>query len=508
MNDLLRKFTAFIFVAVFLLGGCSVQLAGSDDDSQAIRYGIASMPQNLDPRFATDASSERINQLLYARLVNFNEALLPVPGIADWQQTDDFSYIFRLKPERLPFSNGVPVTAKDVVATYRFVLDRKSLSPHRQSLSMIESVQRVDDETIKFHLKQPDPLFPAYLQLGIMPASTVSDKKPDEKPDENVLQGSGEFELISKKQNRLTIQRRSDKQIVIFDMVKDPTVRVLKLINGEIDLLQNDLSPEMVAYLRQTEGIKSLQRRGHNFSYIGFNLNDRYTGDKRIRKALAHAINRAEIIQYVFQGAASRAESVLPGSHWAGHDQLQAYPFNPDKARQILSGLGYGPENPLQLTYKTSTDPFRIKLATVIQHQLKAVGIEMVIKSYDWGTFFGDIKGGNFQMYSLSWVGINTPDIFNYVFHSESLPPEGANRGRYVSSQVDSLLATAKKSSNLEQQKSYYRQIQEIVHSDLPYIPLWYEDQIAFTAEDIQGYRLSANGNYLSLNDIQRSKSH
>ena len=508
MKQIHGHLSVVFFLIAFLLSACNSQQTNNPLEITPIRFGIATMPQNLDPRFATDASSERINQLLYARLVNFDQSLLPVPGIADWQQLNALTYLFHLKPERLPFTNGQPVTANDVVATYKFVLNKKNLSPHRQSLALIDSVRLVDNDTVEFKLKHADPLFPAYLQLGILPASINANASRENQENSQQPVGSGQFALAFKKQNRLSIKRRSDKQTVIFEQVKDPTVRVLKLINGEIDLLQNDLSPEMVAYLKNQQGINSLQTKGQNFSYIGFNLQDKDTSELKLRQALAHAINRDEIIRYVFQLSASPAESILPESHWAGHDQLASYSYNPELSRQYLKQLGYGPNNPLKLTYKTSTDPFRIKLATVIQHQLKAVGVELLIKSYDWGTFFGDIKSGNFQVYSLSWVGINTPDIFKYVFHSGSLPPDGANRGRYFSKQVDTLLENIEQSSTLEQQKRYYAQIQEIVHSDLPYIPLWYEDQIAFTASDIQGYRLSPNGNYLSLNDIQRSKIH
>ncbi len=488
-------------IPILLLSGCSDK---QEIDQEAIRFAIATMPQNLDPRFATDAVSERINQLLYARLVNFDESLLPRPGIADWQQLDSLTYVFDLKPDRMSFANGEPVTAVDVVATYEFVLDKNNVSPHRQSLSVIESVDAIAGDRVEFKLKFPDPLFPAYLQLGIMPAGIAGQKQI---AVENLV-SSGTFSLVSKKQGRVVIKRRSDDQVVVFEQVKDPTVRVLKLLNGEVDLMQNDLAPEMMAYLKKQNGIKNLRRKGQNFSYIGFNLEDNDTSKHRLRKAIAHAINREEIIRYVFQSSASPAESILPSSHWAGHQELNGYAYKPELSRRTLQELGYDFNNPLRLVYKTSTDPFRIKLATVIQNQLKAVGIELEIKSYDWGTFFGDIKSGNFQMYSLSWVGINTPDIFKYVFHSKSLPPDGANRGRYKSSRLDNLLDQAQKATSLEQQKLLFHQVQEIVHSDLPYIPLWYEDQVAFAAEDIHGYKLSPNGNYLSLNDIRRSKTH
>jgi peptide/nickel transport system substrate-binding protein len=158
------------------------------------------------------------------------------------------------------------------------------------------------------------------------------------------------------------------------------------------------------------------------------------------------------------------------------------------------------------LVYKTSSDPFRIRLATVIQSQLQAVGIETNLRSYDWGTFFGDIKAGNFQLYSLSWVGLRTPDSFRYIFASDAVPPRGANRGRYASERVDRLLRMAEQAPSLAQQAVYYRQIAERLHADLPYVPLWYEDQYAVQGRRVSGYTLSPDGNYDGLRTMQLKK--
>jgi len=99
-----------------------------------------------------------------------------------------------------------------------------------------------------------------------------------------------------------------------------------------------------------------------------------------------------------------------------------------------------------------SFDPFRIRLATILQQQLAEAGIQVTVSSYDWGTFFGDIKAGRFQLYSLAWVGIKSPDIFRYAFHSDALPPAGANRGRFSDVQVDHLIDAAMQQVNPQRQ--------------------------------------------------------
>ena len=128
----------------------------------------------------------------------------------------------------------------------------------------------------------------------------------------------------------------------------------------------------------------------------------------------------------------------------------------------------------------------------------------MALQSYDWGTFYGDIKAGRFQLYSLAWVGIKTPDIFRYAFHSESLPPEGANRGRLSDAAVDRLIETAEHGRDLDAQAAAWREVQARLLEILPYVPLWYEDHVYAIRNDLLGYRLARDGNYDSLHDIYR----
>jgi peptide/nickel transport system substrate-binding protein len=470
-------------------------VACQETEDHTIRMGLATAPLNLDPRFAADATSERINRLLYQRLVEFDSESMPKPGIADWKVITPRHYRFTLNNQTMTFSHGRLLNSADVIATYRQVLDPANASPRQASLKLITSLDKIDDKTLDFHLNRADPLFPAYLTLDILPAELIEQGHDFGR----YPVGSGPFTLTSWPQpGELHLRRRADGQKFEILSVNNPTVRVLKLLRNEIDLLQNDLSPELIGYLQTHNGVKVDRRPGSNYTYIGFNLQDPLTGDQRIRRAIAHAIDREAIIKWVMQGAARRAESLFPPEHWAS-SVLEPYQYDPQQAVRILSGMGYNAEKPLQLIYKTSSDPFRIRLATVIQSQLKAVGIDVDLRSYDWGTFFGDIKQGNFQLYSLSWVGIRTPDIYRDIFASVSLPPKGANRGRYVNKQVDQLLQRLEQVDSLSQQAVLYHQIEAQIHRDLPYIPLWYEHQIAAQGSRVSGYHLIADGNYDGL---------
>ncbi len=492
-------------VTRWLLLWASMSLvACSPPHSDAIHFGLASAPDNLDPRFATDASSERINRLLYAQLVDFDQRARPIPALATWERLAALHYRFHLREPGRSFHNGERLSAADVAATYRSVLAPDSGSPHRGTLSMIERIEVLDEDTLDFFLNRADLLFPAYLSLGILPASSIeSGLTFHHQPV-----GSGPFRFAAWPQaGRLELVRTRDGQRMVFEEVQDPTMRVLKLLRGELDLLQNDLPPELLAHLETREGIAVARTRGGNFAYLGFNLADPDTGRWRVRRAVALAIDRQAIIRHVFQDAARPASALLPPEHWAGAANLAVLRRDLPQARALLREAGYdAADNPLRLSYKTSSDPFRLRIATVLQQQLAEAGIVVDIQSYDWGTFYGDIKAGRFQMYSLAWVGVKSPDIFRYVFHSESLPPGGANRGRLNEARVDALIGRALGAGTLSEQAVLYAELQALLLDRLPYVPLWFEDQFFAARADIRGYRLDVHGDYDALLDTARDK--
>lgn len=484
-----------LLVLSALLSGCA------QEPRDELRFGLSSMPVTLDPRYATDAASTRVARLIYRRLVEFDDSAMPSPGLAHWQQISPTHYRFILDTPRVSFSDGSPLTAADVKATYDSVLDPATASPHRISFENVAGIEIEGEDIVDFHLHRPDPLFPGRLGLGIMPREPLARSHPFNRE----AIGSGPFEVLAwPAEGELQLRRRSDGERFAFILVPDPTVRVLKVLRGEIDMLQNELPPELVTYLRGRKEVRVSESEGATFAYLGFNLRDAVTGRHEVRRAIAHALDREAIIRYVLGGTARPAGAILPPEHWAGVAGLDGVPYDPLLSRRLLAALGYGEPGSLKIVYKTSTDPVRVRLATVIQRQLAEVGVDVELRSYDWGTFYGDIKAGNFQMYSLSWVGVKLPEIFRYAFHSGSLPPAGANRGFFVNTAADRLIEEAEAAPEPDGQIEPLRRLQRRLLDELPYVPLWYENQIFVARADIQGYQLAADGNYDSLARVSR----
>jgi len=493
-----------VVALILLLLSLSFLSSCSSPDNGALRFGLSKMPVTLDPRFATDATSSRINRLLYQRLVDFDEASMPAPSLATWQVISPLHYRFRLNAERASFSNGDLLSSADVKATYEFILDGDNASPHRLSLDRyIKRIEVDGNEIVDFYLKKPDLLFPGRLGIGILPGKLIKSKHAFNRSPI----GSGGYQMeVWPDDTHLRLKRRSDGKLLEFIEVKDPSVRVLKLMRGEIDMMQNDLPPELIRYLSDEPGVNITHGAGSNFAYLGFNLQDEFTGIEKVREAISLALDRDSIIKYVMGESARPANALLPPDHWAGAPQLHQIGYDPAAATALINELGYSVEKPLHLTYKTSSDPFRLRLATVIQQQLSEVGIKVELKSYDWGTFYGDIKAGRFQMYSLMWVGIKLPDIFRYVFHSSAIPPEGANRGRFIDDETDRLIETAEAAASIEEQAQLYAELQAHLLNELPFVPLWYEDHVFIARDHVAGYTIARDGNYDGLLNVGKAE--
>ena len=490
-----RTFVFYLLATLIFISACS------QEDNHAIRFGLESAPVTLDPRFSTDATSYRITRLIYRSLVDFDDNFQFIPDLANWEMLNPKHYRFTLGNIGRKFHHGERLTADDVKATYDYVLENKNASPHRGSLVVIKSIEVVDDDTVDFILQHPDPLFPGRLVIGILPAALIESDHPFNRQPI----GSGPVELQDwSSDGDLLLKRQSDNQLFNFITVKDPTVRILKLLRGELDIIQGDIPREMLSWLEKQDKSHIEKARGNTFTYMGFNMADPVTSHLPVRQAIAHAINRAEIIEHVMGNTARLAGAMLPPEHWSGNTELSGVAFDPEEAKRLLKLAGFDENHPLEIVYKTSNNPFRVRLATIIQYQLKQVGIQVEVRSYDWGTFYGDIKAGRFQMYSLSWVGLKIPDIFRYVFHSTSLPPNGANRGRFKDAIADAMIEAAESKQDLTEQAKLYQDLQAYLHEQLPYIPLWYEDNILVTSKDISGYALASDGNYDGLLTVKR----
>src|SRR5215472_16170446 len=238
---------------------------------------------------------------------------------------------------------------------------------------------------------------------------------------------------------------------------------------------------------------------GTRLAYLAFNLRDPILGNVQVRQAIAYALDRQPMIKYLWRNQAQPARSILPVQSWAYNGAVPAYEHDPEKARQLLDAAGYSAVNGVRfhITMKTSTDPNTRMMVAVMQQQLREVGIALDIRSFEFATFFSDVQHGAFQMYGLRWIGGNEdPDIFEYAFHSSKFPPNGANRSHYSNPQVDALIDQARREVDPAKRKPLYTEVQQILAQDLPYVNLWYLDNVLVRSNRVRGIKLNPAGNF------------
>jgi peptide/nickel transport system substrate-binding protein len=271
---------------------------------------------------------------------------------------------------------------------------------------------------------------------------------------------------------------------------------------GSADVESNVLTMDMVHALSGSPNLRVSTGPGARVDYLNFNVQDPALRDGRVRQVIAFAIDRPALLAALWRGHAHLANTLLPPGHWAGapNADLTQYPHDAARALQLLDAAGLKPDVHgirLHLTMKTSTDETTRLEAQAMQAELRAIGIDLSLRSTEFGTFYSDITKGAFQMYLLRWIGSNEdPDIFHYSYATESFPPRGANRGHYSTPRIDALLQAAASTIDEATRRQDYLQIQQILAADLPTIPLWYPDNIVIHSARLTNLTLDPGGSF------------
>jgi peptide/nickel transport system substrate-binding protein len=464
---------------------------------------IESSPTNLDPRVGLDAQSERIDDLIFDDLLARDAHLNVAPGLAErWEIPDPLTYIFHLH-QGVKFHDGRPLTARDVKWTFDSLLQGKIRSAKASFYQFVDQIDARDDYTIIFHLKEPFATLLWNLSDGAM--GIVPYGSGDEISRRPI--GSGPFRFISAEPDKEVVLAVNDEywgekahlQHVRFIVVPDATTRALELRKGSADIAINALTSDMVLTLERDPNLVVLRAHGTVLAYLAFNLRDPILRDERVRRALAYAIDRRPFLEYLLRGFARPANSILPPESWAYNGDVPEYNHDPARARQLLEQAGYREVNGVRfhLTMKSSTEESTRLMAAVLQQQLRQVGIALDIRTFEFATFFSDVTHGLFQLYSLRWIGGNEdPDIFEYLFHSSKFPPNGANRGYFSDPRIDALVDQARQELDQNIRKQLYAEIQRTLADELPYINLWYFDNVLVHSKRVRNLTLNSSGNY------------
>lgn len=496
----LRRWGIFVLLsALFPVLSCARR-----PDPNTLVMIIESSPTNLDPRVGIDAQSERIDNLIFDDLLARGDDLNVAPGLAEkWDIPDPLTYIFHLH-HGASFHDGRPLTSRDVKWTFDSLLEGRIRSTKSAVYKYVDHIDAPDEDTVVFHMKEADSTLLWNLSDGAMGVV------PYGSGDEMTLHpiGSGPFKFVSAETDREVVLERNQNYWggapklarVRFAVVPDETTEALELRKGSGDITINSfLTPDTIVALARDPHLTVEQGAGTRLAYLAFNLRDPILSNVRVRQAIAYALDRQPMIAYLWRNQAQPARSILPVQSWAYNGDVPAYEHDPEKARQLLDAAGYSAVNGVRfhITMKTSTDPNTRMMVAVMQQQLREVGIALDIRSFEFATFFSDVQHGAFQMYGLRWIGGNEdPDIFEYAFHSSKFPPNGANRSHYANAQVDALIDQARREVDPAKRKPLYAEVQQILAEDVPYVNLWYLDNVLVRSNRVRGIKLNPAGNF------------
>ncbi len=498
-----RKAALALVVAAALVGGCSRSAPAKPPGF--IQVDIETSPTAMDPRFATDAISSRINELVFDSLVRIDRNGRFVGDLAESvERPTPTTLVFHLR-RGVRFGNGRELTARDVKFTYDSIFAPDSVSPKRAAMAQLSSLETPDDHTVVMTTAYPYAPALDFARQGIVPAGTPL----PEHSAATAPAGTGAFEVSSYARDEQVILVRNpyrpappeSPRGIIFKIVPDPTVRTLELAEGVCDVAENNIEPDVLPYLARDRAIDVERTPGTSYQYLAFNFRDPRLRDLRVRRAIASAIDRPAIVDSLMRGTARIASGMLSPESWAYDADVTTWPYDPARARRLLDQAGYpagrGGMRALSLVYKTTPD--RRQLGEVLQAMLARVGIRLEIRTNEWATFYGDIQRGDFDLTSMNWVGINDPDHYYMVFDSHMTPPHGFNRGFYDNPEMDRLVEQGARTLDPAARRAIYARVQQLAATDLPYVSLWWLDNVAVMNRRIGGFEPYPNGSLRSL---------
>jgi peptide/nickel transport system substrate-binding protein len=504
-------------IAAVLIGVLAAAVAGcgsSSGGNSVIIRGTTDQPVSYDPAGAYDLPSYDVIYAIYQNLMTIPAGQsTPVPEAAskcDYTDNSNQTYECTLKPN-LKFSDGSPLTSKDVVFSFERNVKIDDPAGGASLLANMKSVSAPDSKTVVFHLKAPDATWPFVLTTGS--AAIVPDTYPPNKlqPSNNVI-GSGRYALQSYDPGTQTVLTKSDSYTgsdpakndkVIIQYYKTSSDLALALKNGEVNIAYRSLSPTDLDSLKNQSGIQIVSGNGIEIRYLVFNenLQPGATAAQKlaIRQAVAYTVDRQAIASRVYDGTVQPLYSMVPqGLKYATEPFKTQYGASPDvaKAKQVLQQAGVKTPVPMEIWYTPSHyGPVSADEYAEIKSQLDDSGLfDVTLKSTEWNQYSTAAFTDKYPIYQLGWFP-DYPDADDYTasFYSK----DSFLNDHYSNPEMEKLLAQEKATTNDSQRAKAFSQIQDIGAKDAPTIPIWQGKQIAAAQDDIHGIELTFDPSFI-----------
>lgn len=488
-------------------------------------YCSEGSPESFNPQLASSGTAFNASAMqLYNRLAEFKLGTTDiVPGLAEsWSVSDDgLSYTFKLRRgvkfhRTKYFKPSRDFNADDVLFTF----NRQRLDSHPYHKvsnaiyrnfedmdlgTLIKDIVKIDDYTVRFDLTRREAPFIANMAhpfASILSAEYGDQLMKQGKPEQMDVKpiGTGPF-LFQRYQKDAFIRykahpgywRGKEKtEKLVFAITVDPSVRYARLRKGECHVMAYPLPADLAA-MREHIDIRVDEQPGFNIGYWAFNTKVKPFGDQRVRLAFSHAVNRKAILDALYQGSGTQAKNPIPPTMWSYNDKIEDYEYNPQKARELLkqAGIKDGLKTdiwamPVQRPY----NPNARKMAEMIQQDLKNIGVDAKVVSYEWGTYLKKARDGEHQTVLLGWTGATgDPDNFFGNLLSCAAAHSGNNHSFWCHEEFDKLITESRQSSDHAERVKMYERAQEIFKQQAPWLTIAHSVQYQVRRKEVKGLK-------------------
>jgi peptide/nickel transport system substrate-binding protein len=472
---------------------------------------------NLIWLLASDSASHQVAALSYNALLGYDGTLNVYGDLADrWEVSPDgLQMTFHLR-KGVKWRDGTPLTADDVLFTYRLIIDPKTPTAYSEDYKQVSRAEAPDPYTVRFTYDKPfAPAFSSWAGFSVLPKHLLEGKDVTKSPLTRTTMGTGPFQLKEwKTQTRIEMVSNRDYFMgrpwidrTITRIIPDMATQFLELKSGGLD--EMGLTPTQWA--RQTNtpafngAFQKFQFYVNAFTYLGLNHKDPRFADRRVRQAIAYAIDRKEIVKGVLLGLGEPGVGTyVPHTKWC-NEGLKPYPYDPARAKMLLAEAGWQDTNgdmildkdgkPFKFEILTNNgNEERKKTAVIIQRRLKEIGIDATIRPLEWAALINDfIDKKRFEGVVLGWqIGID-PDQFD-IWHSSKTKPKELNFISYRNPEVDTLLEQGRRTFDEAKRRRIYNRLQEVMREDQPVIFLYVPYGLVAVHKRIHGIQPTPRG--------------
>ncbi|WP_062048314.1 glutathione ABC transporter substrate-binding protein [Bacillus sp. JCM 19034] len=457
----------------------------------------------INPHGSNDTPSTNIAYNIYESLIKTDQNLDLHPGLAEsWEQIEDTVWEFELR-QGVKFHDGSDFNAEVVKANFDRILDPAVASPRSFLYEMVTNVEVIDEYTVQIETEYPFAPLPAHLahEAGGMISKELIEadyaamedgQDPSSKINEHPI-GTGYFKFESWTPGQeIKLVRNEDYwgenvklDSVTFKVVPEDLTRIAELETGDAHI-SDPLSPSDVSRVEATDGIYVNEQESVALSYIGFNLDKEPFDDVRVRQAISMAIDKEQIVEGIYYGAAQPAIGPIAPVVFGYDENQSGLEYDPEAAKELLAEAGY-PDG-FSTTLWTNDNRERVDTVTNVQEQLRQIGIDVDVQTLEWGAYLEQTANGEHDMFILGWTTVTgDADYGMYgVFHSTQVGDPG-NRTFIQNDELDGLLEEARRSTDEEERLDLYRQAQDLLVEEAPMIYTLHQHFLLGVREEVKG---------------------